>query len=674
MRFMDSEVNVRTLPDNIPGCGTFIELSGRYVGDVKNDGLSAGDLQNRIIAQLKLDSLLKNCAMDEKTISATKNDFWFYGGGWQSWGFGGEVEPGKNQKKYFPLIPQWKNYINFPGKAPSRIGERSSSSKSILRGQFLIYLRWENTYLALASTGALNDDGVLPPVQFFVDRKKRTVTVSVYSEGKRWEKMELMGKFVVFSANNFFALKDGIKFIFGDSSSSRFDYLKFLSKNGEQIKCAGWESWYNHYSDINQNLISEDLISLGKNDNIINALYSKNDLPVVFQVDDGWEKNLGDWNANLDRFPDGMKKLAESISEKNYVPGLWIAPFIIDLRSEIAKNHPEWILRKTNGKPVAAGMNPLWGAKFGKNQPSYPCSYFCLDLSRDEVIEYLDNLMEKIINDWGFRYIKLDFLFAGMLSGKFANGSSAYVWYDRAIKKLTRRLINNSGERIAYLGCGLPFESSFMTMPLSRIGPDTKEVWDVNYLRRVNFSARTGAKPNLQSTLGHSFWDQSIFINDPDVIFLRYTNIKLDDGEKEMIAVVNKLFASQIMHSDDPTDFSMDEADFTQHVISLYEKLDGEEFGFVNLKGDVYLIFSKNGKYCGIINLSEKPFNLRKSNFIQQVNFVTENNFNDDSAELIPVIDNCVNAGDLYTAEKHTLSIFEIVEGASEDILDAVDI
>ena len=79
--------------------------------------------------------------------------------------------------------------------------------------------------------------------------------------------------------------------------------------------------------------------------------------------------------------------------------------------------------------------------------------------------------MEKAINVWGFRYLKLDFLFAGMIDGKFANGGSAYIWYDRAVKKLTRRVINSSGERVAYLGCGLPFESSFMYFPLSRIGP-----------------------------------------------------------------------------------------------------------------------------------------------------------------------------------------------------------
>lgn len=661
MRFEDSEVSIKTFPERIEGCGTFIECSCRYVGEVLKDGLSPADTENKVIAQFKIDSLLKNCAVSTGHFERYNGkDFSFYGSGWQSWGFGGEIDPGKKQKKYIALVPQWKKYISFPGKAPAKIGGKKSSSSSLLKGQFLIYLRWENTYLVLMSTAAFGSDegGLLPPVQFYVDRKNRTVSVSIYSDGKRWEKMEQMGKIAVFSAKSFFALKDGVKFL--ASGGVNFDSLEFLSAPGNGIKCAGWESWYNHYADINQRLIHSDLNALGKNGNIINSMYRQKNLPVVFQVDDGWEISLGDWDANLERFPAGMKDLASSISDAGYIPGLWIAPLIIDYRSETAKKHPEWILKNSSGKPVPAGMNFLWGAKVGAMQPSYPYSYFCLDLSRDDVIEYLDGVMEKVINVWGFRYIKIDFLFAGMIYGAFANGGAAYQWYDRAIKKLTRRLFNSKGERVAYLGCGLPFESSFTSFPLSRIGPDTKECWDMGYLDKLHFPARPGAKPNMQSTLGHAFWDQSIFINDPDVIFLRYTNIKLDDGEKELIAMVNKMFASQIMHSDDPSDFSADDADFTEHVMKLYAEIEGKEFGLLNLTSEVYKVFSKDGTLSGVINLSEKPYTLKKNEFINQVNYIAGTKYDAESTELVPVVDNCFIAGDLYTSQKHSISLYRI--------------
>ena len=668
MRFNDSEVSIKTFSDRLDGCGTFIECTCRYVGSVRNDGLSSPDAENKVIAQFNVDTLLKNCAVSSGHYERYRDsDFYFYGGGWQSWGFGGELEPGKSLGKYVPVVPQWKNYIEFPGTWPSRIDGKNPRSKSILKGQFLIYLRWENTYLVLASTGAFGgDDGkVLPPVQFYVDRKTRTVTVGIYSDGKRWENMELMGRLVVFSAKSFFALKDGMNFIF--RKGRNFGELEFLGGRNGRIECAGWESWYNHYADINQKLIRDDLDSLGKNGNIINAMYREKGLPVVFQVDDGWEIALGEWEANEKRFPAGMTDLASAISNAGYIPGLWIAPFIIDMRSRTAREHPEWILKNSRGKPVCAGMNPLWGAGFGKMQPSYPHSYFCLDLSRDDVLEYLDGLMKKVVEVWGFRYIKLDFLFAGMIKGRHQNGGAAYIWYDRAVKKLTERKSTPSGESVAYLGCGLPFESSFMTLPLSRIGPDTKECWDLNFFRKINYTARTGAYPNLQSTLGHAFWNQSVYINDPDVIFLRYANMKLDDGEKELVAMVNRMFASQIMHSDDPCDFSPDDADFTEHVKELYSALGDEEFGVLNLTGNVYKVFSKSGDFCGIINLSEKPYTLRKYEFINQVDYVSGKKRNADDVELVPVVDNCFIAGELYTSQKHTVSLFRICEGSSPE-------
>ncbi|HAK68924.1 MAG TPA: alpha-galactosidase [Treponema sp.] len=643
-------------------CGLFVDFSFNYNGPVEN-GFSSPDKENRVAAEMSIESLLDVCLPDSSKKKMFSGDFFFYGSGWQSWGFGGELSPGEHLKKYIPLVPQWKQYITFPGKWPSRVLGKNSKSSSLLRGQFVCYLRWKNNYLVLCSTGAFENGETLPPVQFYVDRKSRNIAVSVYSDGKIWQRGETVARLCVFTAENYFALKDGINLVYGSCEDSRFDYLRFLNCSDENLKFAGWESWYNHYADINEKLIQEDLDFLGKTENIINREYTGKEKPVVFQVDDGWEKGLGDWDAWKERFPGGMTNLASSISEKGYVPGLWIAPFIVDMRSDFAQSHKDWILRDKKGKPVAAGMNFLWGGSFGANQPGAPWSYFCLDLSRDEVVSYLDDLMEKVVNDWFFRYIKLDFMFAGMIYGKFANGGAAYKWYDRAVKTVTKRTLNKKGERVAYLGCGIPFESSFSNLPLSRIGPDTKEDWDVGYLSRLHFTARTGAKPNLQSTLGHSFWDQSIFINDPDVIFLRYENISLDDNEKLLIALVNRLFASQIMHSDDPVDFSPAEADFTSTVTDLYSVLDGEEFGLVNYSSETYMIFSKSGRYCGLINLSEKPFTVSKEEMIRQVNEVSGSAYVNEKVELEPLIDNIVTADDLYTSTKHTITIFRILEG-----------
>ena len=641
------------------GCSSCLRLAYYYNGGQQN-GLSLPDSENRVVSALSIDDLIQEVVPVEKRDVCLKTDFYFYGSGWQSWGYGGEVEPNEELKKYIPLIPQWKHYVTFPGKTPSIQGIKNPLSNKILKGQFIIYLRWGSVYLAIASTGSIEQDSPLPPVQFYVDRSTRQIVCTVYSDDKQWSNNEHICTLTVFCAQGFFALQDGIRSLFGTTEEPRFDNLHFLSFKENYIVTGGWESWYNHYANINNHLIEEDLESLSSTNNIVNSFMLKKDKTVVFQVDDGWEQACGQWQVWQERFPKGMRDLATSISQKGYIPGLWVAPFITDFRAKIAQEHQDWLLRDTKGKPLAAGMNMLWGSRFGKMQPSSPYSYFCYDLSKDEVLEYLDSLMETIINEWGFRYIKLDFLFAGMINGSFANGGAAYKWYDRAIKLITKRTRNLNGEYVAYLGCGLPFEPSWNVLPLSRIGPDTKEDWDIDWLRKLHFAARTGAKVNMQSTLGHSFWNQSVFINDPDVIFLRRQNISLTDAEKEMIALINFMFASQIMHSDDPASFSEEEQEATEHIQALYERFDEEEFGHINCSSDTYILFNKKGTYVGLINLSEKPFTCTKQEMLSYLMGATRKDISVEDCKFVPIVNHCINVDDTYTAECHTISIFEL--------------
>ncbi|MBQ9622879.1 MAG: alpha-galactosidase, partial [Treponema sp.] len=442
--------------------------------------------------------------------------------------------------------------------------------------------------------------------------------------------------------------------LFASDSAARFGSLGFLNTTpqGEKITVGGWESWYNHYADINNELIKGDLESLSHTENLIKTHFLDNKKPCVFQVDDGWEISLGDWDARRTRFPGGMTALASSISEKGYVPGLWMAPFIIDWRSEFAKSHRDWILRDKKGKPIAAGLNPLWGDTFGKEQPSLPWSYFCFDLSRDDVLAYLDHLIDTAVNEWGFRYLKLDFLFAGMIYGKFTNGGAAYKWYDRAVKVLTKRTVNKKGENVAYLGCGMPFEASFNAFPLSRIGPDTKEDWDVAWMKEAHFPSRTSAFVNMQSTLGHAFWNQGVYINDPDVVFLRYENISLDDKEKILISMVNYLFASQIMHSDDPVHFDAEkEGEFTKKIESLYKIFENEDFGVENRDSTSYFIFSKGEKYTGFINLSDESINIERNELISR--------FKEKPENLESVIEYGNRNGENFAFEPHSISIYK---------------
>ena len=498
-------------------------------------------------------------------------------GGWQSWNPCTEVFHGKKQASLTcRLINQWNSYLVFPSS-------HTKPSRNIVLGQFVTYLRWENYYLVFASVGNVN--GILPPVQFIFNRSKNIVSIEICDKGNNWKKGDITARIEIFTAESYFECKEKLASIFG---TEHFKSVSFLGN-----RPAGWESWYNHYSKINESLIREDLQKIIQTKNIIN---SYNSTSKIFQIDDGWEKALGDWQIREDRFPNGFSQITKDIEEKGYIPGLWIAPFIIDSRSLTAAEHPEWLLKDEKGKLVPAGYNPLWGKKG---------TFYCLDLSRDDVIAHLVSIIDTIINKWGFRYIKLDFLYAGMLWGNYTQKTASYKIYSRAIKTLTSKLQTKDGSPVAYLGCGAPFELSFTSLPLSRIGCDTFENWKNPLLRFLNWNGRNEAYLNIKDTLGHALWNNTIFMNDPDVIFIRNENSSLTENQKYLIAGINELFGSQLMYSDDPGKAGEKEGLITQKILDFSEKYKNEEFGITQLSEDEYEIYSKSGNYKGYINLGK---------------------------------------------------------------------
>ena len=322
-----------------------------------------------------------------------------------------------------------------------------------------------------------------------------------------------------------------------------------------------------------------------------------------------------------------MKVFAEEIEAKGMIPGIWIAPFLATRGSAVFRERPDWILRDGRGAPVPAGFNPGWDGVF-----------YCLDISLPEVEDYLDGIFARFTEDWGYRYLKLDFLYAPFIEGApkrresagrdgragaggtgeaadhsrsavFARGGAAYEHYDRLIRRLTSRMSDSRGRGIAYLGCGAPFEPSFRYFPLMRIGADTKEQWEDGLLKRVvRHQGRPAAYANLSHTIGRSIFDGTVFVNDPDVVFCRTTRMRLSAAEKELIALIDFLLASQIMFSDDTHEFGEDgEGAFTARVVALYDALAGREYGAERLGRDAFRIFSRDGRIEGLANLSDRP-------------------------------------------------------------------
>lgn len=286
---------------------------------------------------------------------------------------------------------------------------------------------------------------------------------------------------------------------------------------------AGYSSWYNRYDKITDETITEDLEGCAK-------VLKPGDL---FQIDDGWQIAVGDWEANPARFPRGMKASVEDIHAKGFLAGLWLAPYSAQRSSSIMKEHPDWLLTR-DGSPWYAGCN--WGG------------FFSLDIDNPAVQDHLKGVFDKIFNEWGFDLVKLDFLYSAApwetTRGRFL-GESRGGRMCRAMRYLREWC----GDGLI-LGCGVPLGPAFGQVDYCRIGCDASLDWEnTRLMRQVNREI-----VSTRNAIGDIYYrrqlDHRAFLNDPDVFFLRYDNIKLTDEQKDMHARICAQYGSMLLTSD----------------------------------------------------------------------------------------------------------------------------
>ncbi|HLO29540.1 MAG TPA: glycoside hydrolase family 36 protein [Anaerolineales bacterium] len=264
-----------------------------------------------------------------------------------------------------------------------------------------------------------------------------------------------------------------------------------------------WCSWYSLYGWINERVILQTLDDFG-------------DMPFdVFQLDDGWQSRHGDWEAN-GKFPSGMKSLAEKISATGRIPGIWLAPFMVSAHSQLAKDHPDWLLRNDNGIPIHAGIT--WsGNPYG------------LDSSHPEVLDWLDQLIRRV-RAWGYGYLKLDFLYIGALPGKRYQEIPREIAYRNAL-----RVIRQAAEDAYILACGAPIIPSLGLCDGLRVGPDVAPFWINKPLTVWLNNPNDTSTQNAIRTSLHRLWLSPLANIDPDVIFFRSKYNVLKPSEKQLL-------------------------------------------------------------------------------------------------------------------------------------------
>lgn len=146
-----------------------------------------------------------------------------------------------------------------------------------------------------------------------------------------------------------------------------------------------YNSWYPYAMDVNE-------------ENCISCIKKAKDMGAeLFVIDDGWfggrvdeHTGLGDWYCNMEKFPNGLGVVSDAAHDEGMLFGLWLEPEMVSERSQLYKDHPEWVLKyETRSK-----------TKF-----RHQC---ILNLAREDVMEFVWQTADRIISEYKLDYLKWD--------------------------------------------------------------------------------------------------------------------------------------------------------------------------------------------------------------------------------------------------------------------------
>lgn len=117
----------------------------------------------------------------------------------------------------------------------------------------------------------------------------------------------------------------------------------------------------------------------------------------LFVMDDGWfgkrnndKAGLGDWYPNPQKFPQGLKPLIDHVNALGMDFGLWVEPEMVNPDSDLYRQHPDWAMNFP-GRPRSELRNQL-----------------VLNLARNDVKDYIFNVLDKLASEYKIRYFKWD--------------------------------------------------------------------------------------------------------------------------------------------------------------------------------------------------------------------------------------------------------------------------
>jgi alpha-galactosidase len=353
----------------------------------------------------------------------------------------------------------------------------------------------------------------------------------------------------------------------------------------------GWCSWYHFFHDVTETDILRNLEALAK---------SRDEIPVeIVQLDDGYQRAVGDWLETNEKFPRGLAPIGQEIRAAGFTAGIWTAPFCIVRESRIHEEHPEWLLR--DGDRFFRGL--------AHNEWTDGFWVYALDTTRPPVIAHLESTFRQLV-EMGFTYLKLDFLHAAAM---LAEAHDPRRTRAERLRDGLLAIRTGAGDDSFLLGCGSPLGPAVGIVDAMRIGPDVAPYWqpDPEGIIPGLESTVPATKAAIQSIVHRAWMHRRLWQNDPDCLMARREDTQLSADEARCLADAIAGTGGMVLVSDDVPELDEDSRALIRECATRAAQVDGGDARGVTRVGDLLankspgVLFTSRGVDATVCLLNE---------------------------------------------------------------------
>jgi alpha-galactosidase len=244
----------------------------------------------------------------------------------------------------------------------------------------------------------------------------------------------------------------------------------------------GWWSWTAYYYGVTQGTVLTNAEWLAQNLEPLGYKY--------FQVDEGYQYARGEYATSDGKaFPRGMSFVGDQVRKLGLTFGVWVAPFQVSERSWVYQHHKDWLVRNREGEPIHIGKV---GGKFDE--------LYALDTTNPGAQDYLRYTYRTLVNEWGVRFIKMDFMDSAAVEGVFYRPNTTAL---EALRIGLETIRNAVGDDVVLDKDGSPMLTPVGIVNTGRTSQDTGHTFE---------STRDAAS----GVAARYYMNRNFFVADPD--------------------------------------------------------------------------------------------------------------------------------------------------------------